>query len=182
MATKEPDTSKPPATRLPEPDPAVQTAERELAAMRGTRLGGPFTQEPYDPTETELGRAARTGRPTDRSAALKGLTKYRTTAPMYRNGVLVPALAVIAVPDDEEPSITWEDAEEDAVVQFPFPPEPDTEEKQRARARRIEAQQRAERRAAEAAARRPEVMGTAIAAREAASGAGTPPGESTRAV
>jgi hypothetical protein len=83
--------------------------------------------------------------------------------------VYVQAGAVIAIPEDEEPSITWEEAEKDDYVLFPFPPEPDSEEKQKARQKRLELQERANRRAAEAAARRPDVIATALAAREAAS-------------
>jgi hypothetical protein len=168
MATDKKD-APPVATKLTQPDPADLTTEREIAEKRHTRLGGPFVQDRVDPTEsTDEALAARTGKPTPREASLKGLKKYRTTVPMYREGVYVEADSIIAVPADEDPSRTWEEADKDAGVHFLFPPPADAEEREKAREKRIEAQERANRKTAAAVARRPEVMATAIAAREAA--------------
>lgn len=169
MATDKPKDNAPPvATKLKEPDPADQSVEREIAEKRHTRLGGPFSEDRLDPTEaTEEALAARTGKPTDRSVALKGLKKYRTTAPMYREGIYVEADSIIAVPADEEPSRTWEEADKDARVHFPFPPPVDAEEREKRREKRVADQEKANQKAAAAVARRPEVMATAIAAQNA---------------
>lgn len=118
--------------KAPKPDPETDAQLRDVLAAekRHTAVGGPFAVARVDPTETEAALAARGYGPavakrSDVRGAEKGFKLYRTTRPMYRQGLYVEADTVIAVPEGEQPSRTWVEADQkNDLPVFVLPPNP----------------------------------------------------------
>jgi hypothetical protein len=103
-----------------EKTPAEMSVDRETAEKRHTRLGGPFTQDSVDPTETPAALKERGALTTHHGQATAGIKKYRVNEPMYRDGVYVEAGSVIAIPEEDAPPKSSDEEPDNAYQHHTF--------------------------------------------------------------